>query len=69
MDNNVARDVLGGGSRAQDGDEELADGHADGAPEEERAAAELIDGVETRQGGGDVNGAGDHLDDECIGYA
>lgn len=69
MDNNCALRVLGGGSRAEDGDKELADGHADGTPEEERAAAKLIDGVETRQGGHDVNGVGNHLDDECIGYA
>lgn len=58
---------MGGGGCTENGDEKLADGHANGAPEEEGAAADLVNGVETGYGGGDVDGAGDHLDDECVG--
>lgn len=67
VDDDVSSSILGGGGCAENGDEKLTDGHADGAPEEKGAAANLVNRVETGQGGGDVNGAGDHLDDECVG--
>lgn len=38
-----------------DGDEELADGHAGGAPDEERATTEALDGVEGDRGRDDID--------------
>lgn len=69
MHNDFPRDVLGGGGCAKDGDEKLRDGHADGAPEEERAAPELVDSVQAGERRADVDSAGDHLDHEGVGDA
>lgn len=66
MDDDAAGGVLAGGCCAEDGDEELGDAHADGAPEEDGAAAPFLDGVEAREGGGDVNAVGDEADDEGV---
>jgi hypothetical protein len=45
------------GDGARDGDDELTDGHPDGAEEEEVAAAEFLDEVEAWDCGDDVDGA------------
>ena len=44
----------------------MADGHADGAEEEEVAATPLLDEVETGDGGGDVDAGGNHADDKGV---
>lgn len=49
-----------------DSDDELADSHADGAEEEEVAATPLLNHPETGEGGGDVDGRGDHRNDEGV---
>ena len=43
------------GCGSDDGDDEFAYGHADGAPEEEGTAAEFVDCPEGYGGGGDVD--------------
>lgn len=58
--------VLGADDGARDGDDELAHGHADGAEEEEVASAPGFDEVESGEGGGYVDGGGDHGDDEGV---
>jgi len=57
------------GRGADDGDDELAHAHADGAEEEERAPAPLLDHVEAGKGGEDVDDVGDQADDEGVGDA
>jgi len=47
-------------------DDELADGHADGAPQQQRAASDLVDGPEAWDGRNDVDGGHDHLDGEGV---
>jgi hypothetical protein len=49
-----------------DGDDELADDHSQGAPEEERAAAEALDGPEGDGGGADIDEGGDKTDEEGV---
>lgn len=49
-----------------DGDDEFADKHADGAVDEERAAAEFLDSPEGDGGGDDVYDGGDHADEEFV---
>lgn len=51
---------------ADDGDEELADDHAQGTPEEEGATADLLNGVEGEGGGEDVDDGGDHGEEEGV---
>jgi len=45
----------------------LAKEHEDGTPNEERAAAESLDGPERDRGGKDVDKGGDQTDDERVG--
>lgn len=58
--------VLARRQSAQQGDEELADAHAHGAPEEEGTTAPCVAGVQARDGGGDVDGRRDHGDDKGV---
>ena len=62
----LGRQIRGSGYGAGDGDDVLADAHADGAEEEEVAAAELLDHVEPWEGGGYVYRVGDDLGDEGV---
>ena len=50
----------GAGRDADDGDDVLADAHADGAEQEQRTSSPLLDQVQTREGRDDV----DDVDDE-----
>lgn len=59
--------VLAGRHRAGDGDDQLRDAHADGSPEEQGTSAPFVDGVHARNGSRDVDGGGDHLDNEAAG--
>lgn len=45
---------------------ELADSHANSSKEEKRATAPLLDHVQTREGGGDVDTRGDQTDGESV---
>lgn len=65
----VAGAVLARRRGAEDGDDELADAHAHGAPEEQGPAPELVNGPEAREGGHDVDARRDHLDREGVGDA
>ncbi len=65
----VAGAVLARAGRAEHGDDELADAHADGAEEEQRAAAPCVGCVEPGDGGYDVDGRGDEGDGEGVGDA
>jgi hypothetical protein len=58
--------VLAGRGSAENSDDELRDGHADGAPEKERSTTPLVDCVKTGEGGDDVYGTGDHADDKGL---
>lgn len=49
-----------------DGDDELADGHAEGTPEEDGAAAEALDGPEGDGGGEHVDDGEDHGNQELV---
>jgi len=49
-----------------DGDEELADQHAKGTPDEERATTPLLNGVEGDWGGADVDEGEDQRDQEGV---
>lgn len=66
LDNCDSSISLTQGSRPQNSNKELRDGHADGTPKEKWTSAPLVDGVETGQRGSDVDGGGDHLDGECV---
>jgi hypothetical protein len=52
--------------RTGDGDDKLADDHSQGAPEEERAAAEFLNGPEGDGGRADVDEGGDETDQEGV---
>lgn len=52
-------EIVGAGHGAGDGDDVLADAHANSSHEEEVAAAHLLDEVETGEGGGNVDAAGE----------
>lgn len=65
-DQHVARRARVFRRRADDGDDELGDGHADGTPDEQWATAELFDGVEGDGRGADVDDCCDHGDQEGI---
>jgi len=54
------------GCGADGADDELADAHADGAHKEQVAAAELLNEVETGEGGRDIDTVGDDGDDEWV---
>lgn len=56
----------GAGDGADDGDDELADDHAEGTPDEQGATAEALDGPEGDGGGDDVDDGGDHGDEEGV---
>lgn len=49
-----------------DGDEELADQHAQGTPDEERTTTELLDGPEGEWGGADIDEGKDQGDQEGV---
>lgn len=51
---------------ADDGDEELADDHAQGTPEEQGATTDFLDGVEGDRGGADIDDGGDHAQEEGV---
>ncbi len=51
---------------SNDGDDELRDAHADGAEQKEIAATHLLDEVQARECGSDVDRVGDDLDDKGI---
>jgi len=57
----LSRKVIGSGNCSHDGDDELANGHSNGTHEKQVAATHLLDKVETREGGGDVDTAVDVL--------
>jgi hypothetical protein len=54
---------------SSDGDNELADSHADGAKEEEVAATPLLDEVETGEGRANIDSGRDHSDGEGVAKA
>lgn len=55
-----------GSSSAGDSDDEFADAHANGTPDEQRATTELLNGPEGDRGGTDVDDGGDHGDQESV---
>jgi hypothetical protein len=55
------------GGNTDDGDEELADKHAESAVDEERATTELLDSPEGDRGGNDVDNGEDHRKEEDVG--
>src|SRR5271170_4882742 len=55
--------------RANRGDNELGNGHADSTEHEQRPTAPLLDEVEAGNGRADVDGTGDHGDNERIADA
>lgn len=65
-DDDGARCVLGCRGGSNDGNEQLADAHANGTPEQQRSTTPLVNGVETRKRGANVDGGGDHGDDEGV---
>lgn len=69
LDEDFASVVLTGGEGAAHGYDELRDAHANSAPEQERPTAPFVNGIHARDGGSDVDGGGDHGDDEAAGYA
>lgn len=54
-------------SDTNDGDEELADQHAQGTPDKERSATDLLNGVEGDRGGANVDEGEDQGDQERVG--
>lgn len=62
----VAIRILARRQGSEHGDDELAHAHADGAPQQQRTTAYLVDGVETGEGGDDVDAGRDHLDGEGV---
>jgi hypothetical protein len=58
--------VVESNSHTNDGDEELADQHAEGTPEEKRTTADLLHGVEGDGCRADVNESEDERDDEGV---
>ena len=58
---------LGAGQGSADGaDDELADQHKTGTPDEQLAAAKLLDAIEGDRGGDDVDQVGDERDEEGV---
>lgn len=51
---------------ADDGDDELADYHAEGTPQEQGPTTDLLDGPEGDWGGADVDDCGDHGQQEGV---
>lgn len=62
----LGRLVVDAGNGTRDGDNELADSHTDGTEEQEVAATPLLDEVEAREGGSDVDSRCDHADSEGV---
>lgn len=57
---------FGLGSNTDDGDDVLADAHADGAHQKERPATHSLNEIHTGQGGDDVDNVGNDADDEGV---
>lgn len=53
-------------SSSDNGDDELADNHAQSTPEEQSTTTELLHGVERDGSGADVDDGGDHADQEGV---
>jgi len=64
--NDGAIRVLAGGQRAQHGNEELTDSHADSSPEEQGAPANPLHSPQARESRHDVDAGCDHLNSETI---
>lgn len=60
----VCNERVGGGT--DDGDEELAESHANGTHQKERATTPLLNEVETGEGGDRVDDVGGHGDEEGV---
>ena len=58
--------VVIGESSTDGSDDELANDHAEGTPDEDRAAAEALDGPERDRGGADVDNGKNHGDEERV---
>lgn len=63
----LSRQVGDWSDSADDGNDELADGHTSSAEEQKVAATPSLDEVETGKGGTDVDAGRDHGDDEWLG--
>lgn len=59
-------EIGGSGDGTSDGNDELADTHANGTHEEQITATELLDQPETGEGGGDIDRVGNDLDNEWV---
>lgn len=66
VDDDVSSRILTGRGRAEHGNEELTDAHADGTPEEQGSATELLYSPETGQGGSHVDARRNHGDGEGV---
>lgn len=53
-------------SHTKDGDDELADDHAQSTPQQQRTTTDLLDGVEGEGGGKDIDDGGDHAQQERV---
>lgn len=61
--------ILARSSCTENCNEELADAHPDGTPEEKWSAAPLVDSIKTRDGRRDVDCGRNHRDNERVPYA
>jgi hypothetical protein len=66
-DQGLVGDCVAGEGGADTGDDQLADGHADGTEHEQVATTPLLDHPETGEGGADVDDVGDQGDGEAVG--
>lgn len=57
---------VGSIGRPRDRNDEFADHHSEGTPDQERATTEALDGVEGNRGGADVDEGGDEADEEGV---
>ena len=62
----VLEGLVESNSDTNDGNEELADQHAKGTPDEQRTTTPLLNGVEGDRGGADVDKGEDHRDQEGV---
>jgi hypothetical protein len=62
----LSSEIGGTGDRTCDGDDELANTHADGTEKKQVAASKALNHVQTREGGDNVDTVGDDLDDEGV---
>jgi hypothetical protein len=58
--------ALGAGSNSDNGNNELADNHAQSTPEEQSTTTELLHGVKRDGSGADVDDGGDHANQEGV---